>query len=170
MTPQTSAAGSFGIGVAGSVLSGASQIAAGKQEEKGYDYNASVDEVNASNAIVSVEQRYSQIVGKQAAAYSAAGVDITRGSPLLMMAATAGRGGRQSEEILQSSNQDAALQRYYGKLAAWRGTIGGVGSFLSGISTAAQSILKLLVINPVALVALANGAGPEGMYPGAKNV
>lgn len=170
MTPQTSAAGSFGIGVAGSVLSGASQIAAGKQEEKGYDYNASVDEVNASNAIVSVEQRYSQIVGKQAAAYSAAGVDITRGSPLLMMAATAGRGGRQSEEILQSSNQDAALQRYYGKLAAWRGTIGGIGSFLSGLSKSATSYLNATGYQSSSASSSSNGAGPEGMYPGAQNV
>ena len=41
--------------------------------------------------LIASEQRYSTLVGKQAAAYAAAGVDITSGSPLLMMAAEQAR-------------------------------------------------------------------------------
>jgi len=60
------------------------------------------------------EQWYSTLVEKQAAAYAAAGVDITSGSPLLMMAATAGRGGRQAEEILLDVSECAHCnQRAY---------------------------------------------------------
>ncbi len=40
--------------------------------------------------------KYSSLVAKQAASYEAAGIDITSGSPLLMMARTAGRGSKQA--------------------------------------------------------------------------
>jgi hypothetical protein len=59
-----------------------------------------------------------------------------------MMAATAGRGGRQAAEIYQSGTESATLQQYYGKVAAWRGTMAGIGSFLGGISKSAQAYLN----------------------------
>ena len=134
MSPQTGAGASFGIGAVGSLFSGLGLAAEGKQEEAAYDYNAAVDVQNAATAMVANEQRYASIVGKQAIAYAAAGVDITSGSPLLMMAATAGRGGRQGAEIYEAGQEKATLERYYGKLAAWRGTFGGIQSFLGGLS------------------------------------
>jgi lambda repressor-like predicted transcriptional regulator len=51
------------------------------------------------------EEKYSSLVGKQAAAYAAAGVDITSGSPLLMMAVSAGRGGRQAIQPGQNTEE-----------------------------------------------------------------
>lgn len=142
MGPQSMAGANMGIGIIGSAISGIGQIDAGKQEQKAYDYNADVTMLNAGNEIQSVEQKYSQLVGKQATAYAASGVDITRGSPLLMMAATAGRGGKQAEEILQSATQEATLDRYYGKIAAWKGRMAGIGSFLSGLGKSATSYLN----------------------------
>jgi len=142
MSPQTEAAGSFGIGVVGSILSGEGQIKAGQQEKAAYDYNAQIDLQDMSENLIANEQRYSQLVGKQAAAYAASGVDITSGSPLLMMAATAGRGGRQAAEIRQAGTEKATLEQYYGKIAAWRGRLAGIGSMLSGISNASQNYLK----------------------------
>ena len=148
MTPQSSAAGSAGIGVVGSIMSGIALREQGIQEQRAYDYNADVALVDASNAIVSSEQRFSALVGKQATAYAAAGVDITRGSPLLMMAATAGRGGREAEQIYQAGSEKATLDRYYGKIAAWRGTMSGVGAFLKGLSTSATDYLKATGYQP----------------------
>ena len=142
------AAGNFGIGAVSSVLSGLGARQAGQQEQAAYNYNADVTMQDTANTIVSNEQRYSTLIGKQATAYAAAGVDITRGSPLLMMAATAGRGGRQSEEILQAGTEKATLDRYYGKVAAFKGTMTGVGDFLSGISGASQSYLKATGYQP----------------------
>jgi hypothetical protein len=49
--------------------------------------------------MVSSEQKFSALVGKQASSYAAAGVDIASGSPLLIMAATAGRGGQDVRPI-----------------------------------------------------------------------
>ena len=131
----------MGLGMASSLFSGIGQMQAGKQEERAYDYNANVDLIQMSNEMVANEQQYAQLVGRQAAAYSAAGVDITRGSPLLMMAATAARGGRQGEQIYQAGTERAALERYYGRMAAWRGTYGGIQTFLKGISGSAQGYL-----------------------------
>ena len=148
MSPQTAAAGNFGIGVVSSVLSGLGAKQAGQQEQAAYNYNADVTMQDTANTIVSNEQRYSTLIGKQATAYAAAGVDITRGSPLLMMAATAGRGGRQSEEILQAGTEKATLDRYYGKVAAFKGTMTGIGDFLSGISTASQQYLMATCYQP----------------------
>ena len=132
----------MGIGMAGALLSGLGVRAAGQQEQAAFNYNADTAMLNAGNEMLATEQRYSQLVGKQAAAYAASGVDITKGSPLLMMAATAGRGGRQQAEEYQTGSEEATLQRYYGRLAAFRGTIGGIGRFLSGISGAAGDFVK----------------------------
>jgi len=49
--------------------------------------------------MVSSEQKFSALVGKQASSYAAAGVDIASGSPLLIMAATAGRDGQDVRPI-----------------------------------------------------------------------
>jgi len=141
VSPQTMAGANFGVGVVGSLFAGLGQVEAGKQQEAGYDYNADVALLNTSNEIVANEQRYSALVGRQATAYASSGIDITRGSPLLMMAATAGRGGRQAAELYESGTQEATLDRYYGKLAAWRGRLAGIGSFLSGISKGATDYL-----------------------------
>lgn len=142
MSPQTQAGASAGISVVGSLFAGLGQAAAGKQEQAAYDYNAAVGIENMKNASVANEQRYAELVGRQATAYAAAGVDITSGSPLLMMAATAGRGGRQAEQIREQGTEAAALQTYYGKIAAWRGRLQGMQTFLKGISKAATGYLS----------------------------
>ena len=142
MDPATQSGAFAGLGVIGSLVSGIGQADAGKQEKAGYDYNAQVELNNMSNDMVTNEQKYSQLVGKQATAYAASGVDITRGSPLLMMAATAGRGGRQAEEIYQAGTEASTLEQYYGKLAAWKGKVAGIGTFLSGLDKGALGYLN----------------------------
>lgn len=131
-----------GLGVLSSLFSGLSQREAGIQQQRAYDYNANVDLIDTNERLVANEQQYSELVGRQATAYAAAGVDITRGSPLLMMAATAGRGGRQAEQISEAGNEQATLERYYGQLAAYRGTIGGIGTFLSGLGADTATFIK----------------------------
>lgn len=123
-------------------MSGLGAKDAGQQEQAADNFNATINDKNTAENLIANEQRYSSLVGKQATAYAAAGVDITRGSPLLMMAATAGRGGRQAAEIKQAGDERSTLERYYGKVAAWRGTMSGIGTALNGISSAAQQYLK----------------------------
>ena len=127
----------MGIGIFSSIFSGVGAYDSGQQQKKAYDYNADItlqnmrdqEEVNTETTVARI--------GKQAGSYAAAGVDIQSGSPLLIMAATAARGAKQGEMIDQAGNEEATLQRYYGKIAAFSGTMGGIGSFLSGVSKAA---------------------------------
>src|SRR5208283_3788725 len=160
MSPQHQAGASAGIGALSSLFAGIGEYESGQQQQAAYNYNADITLLNTSNAIVSSEQRYSQLVGRQASAYAASGVDITRGSPLLMMAATAGRGGRQAGQIFQSGTEEATLDRYYGKVAAWRGTIGGIGTFLSGLSKSATGYLAATGYTPGG----SGGSGDAGLY------
>jgi hypothetical protein len=162
MSPETMAGANAGVGVIGSLFGAVGQIQSGKQEQKAFDYNAQVDLLNTGNELVANEQRYSQLVGKQATAYAASGVDITSGSPLLMMAATAGRGGRQAEQIREAGNEAATLESYYGRLAAWRGKMAGIGTFLSGISKSAQGYLSATGYQPGDNTPTADPAGMNG--------
>jgi len=137
MTPQATAGADFGIGVLSSAVMGIGQYEAGQQQRSAYDYNADITLQNMRAQMVANTEAYTARVGKQASAYAASGVDIRSGSPLLIMAATAARGAQQGEMIEQQGTEEAALQRYYGRIAAWSGTMSGIGSFLSGVSRAA---------------------------------
>lgn len=120
MTPQSSSAGMFGIGMAGSALTGYGQYEAGQQQRQAYDMNAA----NQEEAII---QKTASRVGAQGSAYASSGVDIQSGSPLLIMAATAARGAGQAR-------QEGDMLRYEGNMAAWSGTMSGIGSFMSGMT------------------------------------
>jgi hypothetical protein len=111
----------------------------GQEQKSAYDYNADVTLQNMRDQMVTNQQKYSNLVGKQASGYAASGVDITSGSPLLVMAATAARGGEQGQKIEDAGTEEAAMQRYYGKIAAFSGTMSGIGSFLQGITKSATS-------------------------------
>ena len=139
MTPQSMAGANFGVGVLGSLISGFGQVESGQQQKSADDYNADITLDNMRNQMVANTQKFSALIGKQGSAYAASGVDIASGSPLLVMAATAARGAQEGKQIEQSGTEEANLQRYYGKIAAWSGTMGGIGSFLGGLSKAAAA-------------------------------
>lgn len=144
MTPQVTGGATFGLGVLSSAISGFGKIEAGKEEEKAYDYNADVTALNTSNEVEANQQKTTARIGAQATAYAGAGVDLTSGSPLLIMAATAARGAQEGEEIKEAGDEQSTLDRYYGKIAAFGGTMSGIGSFLQGVSGASSSYGKFL--------------------------
>lgn len=142
MTPQTTSGATFGLGVLSSAISGFGKVEQGQEQQKAYDYNADITTLNTANKVQATQQQFTALAGKQATAYSASGVDIATGSPLLIMAATMARSGQQEEEIEQAGTEEAALQRYYGKIAAFGGTMSGIGSFLNGVSADATAYTK----------------------------
>ena len=142
MSPQTQSGVFMGLGMLTSAFQGIGQYQEGQQEKAAADYNAEITLQNMRNRMVANQEQYSELVGKQASAYARAGVDIASGSPLLIMATTAGRGGREAAQIEQAGTEEANLQKYYGRLAAFRGTIGGIGTFLKGVSNSAVGYLK----------------------------
>lgn len=133
----------FGLGVLSSAVSGFGRVEQGQEQKQAYDYNAAVTTLNADNQVVATQDKFSELSGKQASAYASAGVDIASGSPLLVMAATAARGGQETEQIKESGSEESNLNKYYGKIAAFGGTVSGIGSFLSGVSGAAANYSKM---------------------------
>jgi hypothetical protein len=141
MTPQDDKSAFAGVGALSSLFAGIGQYQSGQAQKAADDYNAQITLQNMQAQMVASQQKYSALVGKQASAYARAGVDIASGSPLLVMAATAARGAQQGEQIEQAGTEEATLQRYYGKIAAWQGEMGGIGTFLSGMT---RSIAPLM--------------------------
>jgi len=137
MTPQGTAGASAGIGVLSSVIGGIGGYEAGKAEKSAYDYNADITMQNMRDQMLANQQTTTARIGKQASSYAASGVDIQSGSPLLIMIATAARGAQQGQQIEDAGTEQSNLQRYYGKLAAFKGTMSGINTFLSGISKTA---------------------------------
>lgn len=134
MSGISSATAMLIAGGTSSALSGAGKVIAGQDQKRAYDYNADITTINTENQVVANKDKFASLVGRQASAYAGAGVDIASGSPLLIMAATAARGARESEQIEEAGTEEAALQRYNGKIAAFSGTMSGIGAFLSGMT------------------------------------
>ena len=137
MTPQTTSGSLFGLGALTSALQGFGQYQSGQQQKAADDYNAQITLDNMADQVAANEDQTAVTIGKQASAYAASGVDITSGSPLLIMMATAARGAQKGQQIQESGTEEAALQKYYGKIAAFSGTMGGINTFLSGFTKAA---------------------------------
>jgi hypothetical protein len=127
----------MGVGVLSSVIGGIGSYETGQDEKKAYDYNADITLENMRAQIQANQQRTTALVGRQATAYAGSGVDIASGSPLLIMAATAARGAQQGKQIEEAGTEESTLQRYYGKIAAFSGTMQGIGSFLKGVTQSA---------------------------------
>jgi hypothetical protein len=138
--------------VAGAAASGYGAYQTGQNQKKEAEYNQDVAESEALASKQKAEfdmetsqKRFKALMGHQIASYSKAGVDITSGSPLLLLAAQAEEGERERQAIKYGG--DVGASRMYnqgnifsmqGKNAATAGTIGAGGTLLSGISSAAS--------------------------------
>ena len=54
------------------------------------------------------------------------------------------QGATEQESEVQAGEQQSELQKYYGKVAAFSGTIGGISSFLGGLSKAGMQTASIL--------------------------
>jgi hypothetical protein len=136
--------GFAGVGAINSAVSGLGQYESGQEQKAAYDYDAAMTKEAAQQKQRTSEANFSNLIGKQATAYAASGVDISSGSPLLVMAHTAAQGAVEQVSEAEAGDQQAAIQRYEGKVAAYSGTVGGISSFLSGMTSSGLGIAKLL--------------------------
>ena len=136
--------GAAGLQGLGGLISGFGQYQSGQAQKAAYNYNAAVDLENSQAKMRGTEEKYSQLIGRQASLYAKAGVDIASGSPLLIMAHTAAQNVEEQSSERAAGEEASELQRYYGKVAAYTGTMGGITSFLSGLSTAGTSAYRVL--------------------------
>ncbi len=150
MSTLTIAIAALAMSAVGTGVSALGQIQKGKTEKAAGEYNARVSEANAAaiekKTVYEEEQsrdKLKRLMGTQRALYAKAGVDITSGSPLLVLADTAAEGEKEAKmiryggdvEATQQKNQ-ARLQRLYGSSAYSSGLIGAGSTFFSGMGQA----------------------------------
>jgi len=127
-------------GAVASGVAGFGQYQGGQAQKAAYDYNANLAIVHMEEAEEQLEQQYSKLISRQASLYAKAGVDIQSGSPLMVMAATAAKGGVEAERIREAGTEEWSLDKYYAKVAAWSGEMGGISTFLSGLSAVGRGL------------------------------
>jgi hypothetical protein len=79
-----------------------------------------------------------------------------------MMAHTAAQSGVEQESESQAGTEEAALQKYYGKVAAWSGTIGGISTAISGLSQAGMMASMSMNSSYGTVPSVPNSMAPTG--------
>ena len=139
------------LGVVGTLVSAKGQHAQGQAEKVAYDYNADVmdqeaeaEEVSARQEAELKREEIQTLISNQRVAYGVAGVVLSEGSPLVVLAETAGEGEKEALTIRYGGNVKATslrnranLQRYYGGVSEKAGKIKATGTLLSGLGSAA---------------------------------
>jgi hypothetical protein len=107
----------MGITAAGGVMSASAQSEEGQMEKIANEANAKVIEINASKEEIAKRRENQQILASQRTLYSKAGVDLSSGSPLLIMSQSAAEAEREAMDIRYSGKREGRLMRYYGRQA-----------------------------------------------------
>lgn len=125
-----------GISVIGSAVSAWGQYEEGRTQEEAYKENAKIALQKATYEEEKSRKKIRRLGSEQRLLYSKAGVDITSGSPLLVMAETAAEGEYEAQMIKWGGQTEAEQMRRYGSAARRAGNIRGASTFLSGLSSA----------------------------------
>lgn len=141
---QSIGMGFAGLGAVNSAVAGYGQYVSGQEKKAAYDYNAQVALDEMQGKMQTTEEKYSNLIGKQASSFARAGVDIASGSPLLVMLHTSAQGAKEQESEAEAGTEESVLQRYYGKVAAFAGTVGGISTFLSGLTKSEMQMAGIM--------------------------
>ncbi len=119
--------------IMGSGVSGFGQYQQGQNQQAAYDYNANIALDKTRQELKISESKFSRLKGEQRALMAKAGVDLTSGSPLLILADTAMQEEEEMQRIRRSDISEYKMQKYAGKVASWSGTTGGMSTFITGL-------------------------------------
>jgi hypothetical protein len=137
ITPGTISAIYSGVSALSSGVSAIGQYQQGQAQRAAYEQNAEIIKQNTEEKQMESEAKYANLLGKQRSLYAKAGVDISSGSPLLVMAATAMQEGEESASIKEAGEMAAAQQQFAGDVAAFQGDTGAMSTFVTGLNKAA---------------------------------
>jgi len=138
--------------IIGAGISAYGMYQTGQNQKREAEYNEDIAENEALASKQKAEfdmetsqKRFKALMGQQVANYSKAGVDITSGSPLLLLATQAEEAERERQAIKYTGDVGASrmfnqgnLYGMQGRNASRAGTIGAGGTLLSGISNSAM--------------------------------
>jgi len=143
-------------GLAGSASAANAQQQAANAQAEANEYNAKILEENAAQAKQKAmweedasRDEARKLIAKQRAMYAKSGVDISEGSPLLIMADTAAQAEKDALAIRWQGDIDytsgmnqAGLLRYYAKQGRKTGQTQSATTLLQGIGNAGMSYGK----------------------------
>lgn len=127
------------VSVAGTISSARAQSQAGKDEQAAYNMRAAAVERQGAQEEDIVRQRLRKLAAAQRALYAKAGVDLSSGSPLTVLSATAAEGEKEALTIRRGAQEEAGFQRYYGAQARAAGKRKATATLLSGLGAAGMS-------------------------------
>jgi hypothetical protein len=134
--PVTLGIVALGVSLMGTGMSAFGQYQQGQAQAAASEYNAAATEEKGKYEESQARDRLRRLLGTQRALYAKAGVDITSGSPLLVMADTAAQGEQEALNIRRGYQTEAGIDRFYGKQYKKAGMIGAGSTFLSGLGKA----------------------------------
>jgi hypothetical protein len=147
ISPGTMQLMNMGFGAATSALQGAAQWKAGSAEKDLYNQNANLELQKMEEERLASLEKYSELSGKQRSLYAQAGVDLSSGSPLLILMDTALDQKTADQRIARAGKSRASMLRYYGDTAAYSGKQAGVSTFLTGITKSANQYYDYISTN-----------------------
>jgi hypothetical protein len=128
---------SMGVGAITGGINSFAQWKQGSAEQAAYNYNAKVTLANMTQEEIASERKFAGLMGRQRALYAKAGVDIASGSPLLVLADTAMQAKTEQDRIQTAGESQSEIQKYYGRMASYKGKVGAMTSFLTTINKTA---------------------------------
>lgn len=132
----------------------------GKAQESVLKRNAYMAIEESQMAQTASRKRTAQLTSQQRALYAKAGVDISSGSPLLIMSDTAAQGKLEEERIKWSGMEQYKMGRYYARLAKTAGNASSTTQALAGTLETIKTIAS-------AVAGGAAGGGAGGAISGA---
>ena len=126
----------------GTYASAKAQAQAGADEQAGYDLQANAIERKGAQDEKNSRSRLRRLLASQRALYAKAGVDISSGSPLTVMADTAAEGEKEALNIRFGAKEEAGFRRFYGKQANAAGRRAAGASLLTGLGSTGMQIVS----------------------------
>jgi hypothetical protein len=129
----------YGVMAAGTALSAYGQIQQGKNQEKIANYNAQIQKRENVETELNARDRLRKLIGRQRTLYAKAGVDLTEGSPFMVLEDTVEQGERDAMRIRRGGKDTVAGMRYEGSAYKSASKINAGSTFLSGLSQMGQT-------------------------------
>jgi len=130
-------------GMASGFSGGFQSYAEGELQKRINERQAQATEYETAYAEEQSRLSTKKLLGRQRVLYAKAGVDISSGSPLEIMASTAGQGEREALMIRRQGTEQAKMLRWYGKVAKKAGRMAFYSGMTSGTLSGIQTGLSM---------------------------
>jgi hypothetical protein len=142
------------MGMMGSSIEGTAYLREGEAKQQAYNFTANVNEADAVAVrekaafdMGTAREKAKKLMATQRALYAKAGVDLSEGSPLMVLSESAGESEREVRAIHYTGEVEATrhlnqakLNRFYGEQAYRSGKMRGMATYLSGMGSGASKL------------------------------